>query len=238
MTDSALPVLGLIVPPADGQVPPEGPALYDGRVRFIARGLALAAIHPEGFDAVEGRIVDLARALKAAGAQALSLMGTSLSFYRGATFTEDLRARMAAATDLPCTTMSHAIVRSLRQMGVRRVAVATAYIDTLNERLARYLEGEGFEVTAVRGLAMTGVEAVGQVEAGTLVELARRVCADGRPDGLLISCGGLRTLDLHPRLERELGLPVTSSSPAGFWDLMRTAGLDAASPGHGRLFDA
>ncbi|KTT25981.1 aspartate/glutamate racemase family protein [Pseudacidovorax intermedius] len=238
MTDSAPPVLGLIVPPAAGEVPPEGPALYAGRVRFMARGLALAGIHPEGFDAVEGRIVDLARELRDAGAQAISLMGTSLSFYRGAAFTEDLRARMAAATGLPCTTMSHAIVRSLRDLGVRRVAVATAYIDTLNDRLAAYLDGEGFEVTAIRGLAMTGVEAVGDVDAHTLAELAHGVVADGRPDGLLISCGGLRTLDLHPRLERELGLPVTSSSPAGFWDLLRTAGLDAASPGHGRLFDA
>ena len=238
MTDSAMPVLGLIVPPAAGEVPPEGPALYDGRARFIARGLALAGIHPEGFDEVEGRIVDLARELKAAGAQAVSLMGTSLSFYRGAAFTEDLRARMAAATGLPCTTMSHAMVRSLRQLGVRRVAVATAYIDTLNDRLATYLEGEGFEVTAIRGLSMTGVEAVGHVDADTLAQLAHSVSAEGQPDGLLISCGGLRTLDLHPRLERELGLPVTSSSPAGFWDLMRTAGLDAASPGHGRLFDA
>ena len=51
-----------------------------------------------------------------------------------------------------------------------------------------------------------------------------------------MSCGGLQTLDAIKALEAKLKLPVTASSPAGFWDVMRLAGLDAASPGFGRLF--
>lgn len=31
-------------------------------------------------------------------------MGTSISFYRGAAFTEDLRSAMQEATGVPCTT--------------------------------------------------------------------------------------------------------------------------------------
>jgi arylmalonate decarboxylase len=37
-------------------------------------------------------------------------------------------------------------------------------------------------------------------------------------------------------LEATTGLPVVSSSPAGFWDLVRHAGLDPRAPGCGRLF--
>lgn len=236
----SIPTLGLIVPPAAGEVPPEGPALYGTRaLRFIARGLALPGISPEGFDAVADRIESLAVELRDAGAQAVSLMGTSLSFYRGADFTDALRARMRAATGLPCTTMSHAIVASLQRLGVRRVAVATAYTDTLNQRLVAYLESRGFAVTHIEGLQIDSVDAVGEVPAQTLIDLATRtVAADRSAEGLLISCGGLRTLGVHVPLERQLGLPVTSSSPAGFWDLMAVAGLDPASPGHGQLFDA
>jgi arylmalonate decarboxylase len=230
--------IGLIVPPAAGLVPADGQALYADRgVRFIARGLGIPDISPDGFDAVVDRILALALELRDAGAEAVSLMGTSLSFYRGLAFTDQLRDRMQAATGLPCTTMSHAIVASLRQLGIRRVAVATAYIDTLNERLVAYLASCGIAVTHIEGLSITGVDAVGRVSAETLMALAERtVAVDRSAEGLLISCGGLLTLDIHVPLEEKLGLPVTSSSPAGFWDLMKVAGLDPASPGHGRLF--
>jgi arylmalonate decarboxylase len=60
---------------------------------------------------------------------------------------------------------------------------------------------------------------------------------DRSADGIFISCGGLLTLDVLAPLEAKLGLPATASSPAGFWDVMRLAGLDPASPGFGRLFE-
>ena len=58
---------------------------------------------------------------------------------------------MARRTGLPCTTMSHAIVRALRALGLDRVAVATAYIDDVNERLVAYLAASDIAATAVRG---------------------------------------------------------------------------------------
>ena len=231
------PTIGLVVPPAAGEVPSDAARLYGQRVRFIARGVGIAAVSPDGFDPVMDTLVERARELRDAGAQAISLMGTSISFYRGAAFTEELRAAMQQATGLPCTTMSHAIVRALRALGIRRVAVATSYIDALNDRLVEYLHGAGFEVTAIRGLSVTGVKEVGEVSTRTLVDLSMAVHAkDPSADGVFISCGGLITLDAIAELEARLGKPVTSSSTAGFWDVMRLAGLDASSPGQGRLF--
>ncbi|HEX7436202.1 MAG TPA: arylmalonate decarboxylase, partial [Caldimonas sp.] len=140
MTRTATPpCLGLIVPPRAGVVPADGPALYGDRVRFIARGLGLAEISTRGYEEVIDHVVELAADLAANGAQALSLMGTSLSFFRGARFNATLEAEMARRTGLPCTTMSNAIVRGMRALGLTRVAVATAYIDEVNARLAAYL---------------------------------------------------------------------------------------------------
>ena len=236
---SRAPTIGLIVPPAAGQVPQDGPQLYGDRVRFIARGLGIAAVSPTGFDPVMDTILERAQELRRAGAQAISLMGTSISFYRGARFTQELRDAMARHTGVPCTTMSHAIVAALRQLGIGRVAVATSYVDELNDRLVDYLTGEGFTVTAIEGLSMTGVEAMGQVPTDVLVDLSTRVYErDRSADGIFISCGGLLTLDAIRRLEDELGIPATASSPAGFWDVVRLAGADPGSPGHGRLFAA
>ena len=182
-------------------------------------------------------VLDRARELRQAGAQAISLMGTSISFYRGPDFTQSLREAMQEATGVPCTTMSHAIVDALRTLGIRRVAVATSYIDELNTRLVAYLTHCGFTVTAIEGLSITGVREMGEVGTDTLVRLSRKVVArDPSADGVFISCGGLLTLDAIRQLEAGLGLPVTASSPAGFWDVVRRAGVPPQAPGFGRLF--
>lgn len=234
---SGTPCIGLVVPPAAGLVPQDARLLYGDRIRFIARGLGIAAVSPDGFAPVMDAIVDRAQQLRQDGAQAISLMGTSISFYRGAAFTESLRATLERETGVPCTTMSHAILAAMQQLGMRRVAVATSYIDELNDRLVDYLGAAGFAVSAIEGLNMSGVEAMGQVPTDTLVQLARRVFArDPTADGIFISCGGLLTLDAIRQLEDGLGVPVTASSPAGFWDVVRLAGLDPSSAGFGRLF--
>ena len=78
---------------------------------------------------------------------------------------------------------------------------------------------------------------VGAVTPRTLIELAERVVLrDRSADGVFISCGGLLTHDVIEPLEARLGLPATASSPAGFWDVVRVAGLDPAARGFGRLF--
>jgi arylmalonate decarboxylase len=238
MSTEVTPVIGLIVPPGAGEVPEDGALLYGDRVRFVARGLGIAAVSPSGFKPVINSVLDKARELRDAGAQAISLMGTSISFYRGAAFTEDLRAAMQQATGLPCTTMSHAIVAALRELGVQRVAVATSYIDELNDRLVDYLSQAGFEVSAIRGLSLTAVNEVQAVTPQTLLDLSESVYRqDPSADGVFISCGGLLTLDVIGPLEARLGLPATASSPAGFWDVMKLAGQNPASPGYGRLFE-
>jgi arylmalonate decarboxylase len=230
--------IGLIVPPAHGEVPTDGARLYPG-VRFLARGLGLPEVSPRGYDRVVDAVVDHARALHEAGASAVSLMGTSLSFYRGPAFTDELRDAMQAATGVPCTTMSHAVVRALRALSIRRVAVATAYIDEVNALLVAYLASQGFETTAIRGLAITGVRAVGEVPPATLLALADAVFAeDSSADGVLVSCGGLHTLDVLAPLESRLGVPAVSSSPAGFRDVVMLAGGDPRADGFGRLFAA
>jgi len=239
MEADMLPRLGLIVPPAAGEVPPEGPALYAGRAEFIARGLGLAEISNRGYNAVIDRVAALAADLAANGAQALSLMGTSLSFYRGGSANDELKQVMAQASGLPCTTMSDAVVGGLRTVDATRVAVATAYIDEVNRQLDAFLRESGFVPTALRGLSISDVKAVGEVGTAVLVDLCKRVWREHEgADAILISCGGLRTLEASRQVEAELGVPVISSSPAGFWDLMRTAGLPAHSQGHGALFDA
>jgi arylmalonate decarboxylase len=56
-----------------------------------------------------------------------------------------------------------------------------------------------------------------------------------KADSLLVSCGGLRTLELIAPLEKRTGVPVISSMPHGLWAGARLVGLSGAAPGYGRL---
>ncbi|TAL87178.1 MAG: arylmalonate decarboxylase [Candidimonas sp.] len=228
--------IGLIVPPASAQVPVDAGLMYPG-LKFIARGLALGSVDKKGYDAVIEHVVEKARDLAAEGVSAISLMGTSLSFYRGANLNQQLKDEMEQACGLPCTTMSYAIVHGMRKLDLKTVAVATAYVDDVNRRLAVFLNGEDIAVASTKGLGLNGVREVALVSTETLVRLCLDAWdeANGRAGGIVLSCGGLVTLDTVAQVERQLGVPVVASSPAGFWDVVGTAGLDSRVQGFGRL---
>lgn len=230
------PVVGVIVPPAQGEVPPELPQLYGDRLGFIAEGLALGRLTPEGYDQVIDKVAAAARRLAERGACAVALMGTSLSFYRGKGFNEQLVRTMSEAAGVPVTTMSNAIVEALRAVGAARLAVATAYTEPVNQRLREFLQDSGFEVLSLQALDLVEVDDVHAVGDDDLMALGRRAGASASgADGLLISCGGLRTLPVELPLEQALGMPVVSSAVAGAWAAARLAGHPGRVVGATRL---
>jgi arylmalonate decarboxylase len=233
-TGTATPLLGLIAP-VDVAVPPEAALLYPG-VHFAALSVGLKTMTPQGYDQVLERIAPAARSLARDGAEAIVLMGTSLSFYRGASYNRELTQRIRQASGRAAVTMSTAVCDGLRSVGARRVAVATAYDDEVNRRLQLFLEEEGFEVGGVRGLGVENVEDITSVTRDGLLKFSVDVYRSvDRADALLISCGGLRTLDLLAPLEARCGVPVVSSLPHALRAGVRLLGLSGRVAGYGRL---
>lgn len=230
------PVLGLILPPAKNEIPEEGIAMYGGQLRFLATGLGIERMTPDSFEAALARIPAAAEDLAAAGADALLLAGTSLSFYKGEAFNQQLRETVTKASGLKATTISNGVIDGLKAVGARRIAVATAYNDTVNDRLQAFLREHSLEPLVITGLgieAMTDLEKVTQEE---LIAFGVRV-RESAPaaDALFVSCAGLRTLEIIAPLEKLTGVPVISSLPHGLWAGARLVGLGGAAPGYGSL---
>lgn len=231
-----VPVLGLIFPPFGRGVPEEGVAMYGDRLKFVVTGLGLDRMTPDGYDAVIPKIPAAARQLAEAGAEAIELTGTSLTFYRGEAFNRQLRQAVIDASGLPATTMSDGVVEGLKAVGAKKVAVATAYNDVVNGRLDAFLREHGFEPAVVTGLGIEPVRDVDLVTQDYLIDFGARVRESApEADSLLVSCGGFRTLEIIAPLEARTGVPVISSMPHGLWAGARLVGLDAASPGYGTL---
>jgi arylmalonate decarboxylase len=229
--------IGLVVPFATDKVPDEGVQMYPD-ARFLPRGVGVRSLTPTGYDSAWEGIVPAAEFLARQGVAAIMVIGTSLTFYRGAQAHRDLIAHVARLTDLPVSTMSQAVVDGLRRVGARRIAVATAYADEVNRRLQGFLTAEGFEVLALEGFGLFGFGEPGNKSEADIIALGAKLCQQApSAEALLISCGGLRTLGVAKPLEDRLGIPVVSSTQASFWAAMRLIGESGRLPGYGRLLE-
>ena|ERR1700733_5591568 len=215
--------------------------MYPG-VRFIPRGVGVRGLTPEGYDPAWDGILPAAEYLAARNVDAIMVIGTSLTFYRGpeahARLLEDLHRR----TGLPVSTMSQAILDGLREVGARHVAVATAYTDVVNRRLKELLAAAGIDVLSLECFDLLEFSGPSKKSEADIIALSDRALAKAnaqRPaDAILISCGGLRTLGVANALEASHGIPVVSSATSAFWAAMRLVGESGHLVGYGRLFES
>lgn len=230
--------IGLVVPFADDRVPDEGLKMYPD-VNFIPRGTGVRSLTPEGYDAAVDKIVPAAEYLAGKGVEAVMVIGTSLTFYRGPQFHDELLERVKRVTGLPCSTMSKAVVDGLRAVGGKQVAVSTAYSKVVNDKLQELLEYNGFDVLSLESFGITefGGGAVKKSEE-EIIELAASACAKApAADAALISCGGLRTLNCAKPIEDRCHVPVVTSTQSAFWAAMQLVGESGRLSGHGQMLE-
>jgi len=236
LTAAEEPALGLIFPPLNYPIPPDAKLLYPTGVRFLGDGVGLpGGMTPAGYDEAIPRVLPAAEALAKRGANVISVFGSSLTFYKGAKFNEELVSQVTRATGRPATTQSNGLVDGLRTANARRVAVATAYTDVVTERLKLFLQEHGFEVTSAKGLGFEKIPE-GAATHDILLKLGLDAYENSRKaDALVVSCGALRTLDLIVPLENRIKVPVVSSTPHGLMNGVRLLGVSARAQGYGMV---
>jgi arylmalonate decarboxylase len=196
----------------------------------VDTALELAAQFGQMVQAAPARAAALAQARVAVTAFAC----TSASFYQGAG--ADLaiaRAMSAAAGGVPALTTATAVVEALHALGVRRVAIATPYVDWVVQAERRFFEQAGFEVLAINGLQRRGGADIHGIDDATIERLVADI---DRPQAqaLFVSCTDLPALALVDALEARHGKPVVTSNQATWWACAQRAGI-GPRPWGGRL---
>jgi arylmalonate decarboxylase len=230
--------IGLVVPFADDRVPDEGLKMYPG-INFIPRGTGVRSLTPEGYDAAVDKIVPAAEDLARKGVEAVMVIGTSLTFYRGPVFHDELLDRVSRATGLPCSTMSKAVVDGLHEVGAKKVAVSTAYSKVVNDKLQELLEYNGLQVLSLESFGITDFNggATNKTEQ-EIIELTAAACAKApTAQAALISCGGLRTLNCAKPIEERCHVPVVTSTQSAFWAALRLVGESGQISGYGQMLE-
>jgi maleate isomerase len=135
------------------------------------------------------------------------------------------------------TSLIAGVIKALRELGVKSLAVATPYLDEINRLEARYLEAAGFDVVNIEGLNVERDSDMVRITPEYLSEFAQTVDRKGA-DCLFFSCGAMRSLGIVAELEARLSKPVVVSNQAMIWDTWRMAGVRDQVQGYGQLLSA
>jgi maleate isomerase len=162
---------------------------------------------------------------------------TTGSLVHGPGHEEDLEARLSRAADAPAVATAASVKRAFDALGLESLAVATPYIDDLNDREETFLEAAGYDVVELAGRGLEDPISIGSLSPA---DAYRDAVAVDRPaaDGVFVSCTDFRTFEVIEQLEADLGKPVVTSNQATLWDALRTAGVGGDDPHLGELFRA
>jgi len=141
------------------------------------------------------------------------------------------------ATGIPAVTASTSVIEAFRELNLKRIAVATPYIDEKNVILKEYVEGNmpGSKVD-IKGLQILELLPKGMLYPSSAYSLAREITT-AEHDGIFLSCTNWRTIDIIGPLERDLSIPVVSSNQANMWAALEMAKVHESINGYGKLLE-
>lgn len=133
-----------------------------------------------------------------------------------------------------------ALIAAGHALGVTNMGFITPYIPEVSARMRAALEKAGFHIPASGSFQESDDRVVARITEDAIHKAAHQV-AGAAPtktpcEALIISCTNLRCLNVIPRLEDELGIPVLSSNTALVWHMLRLAGIADPMPHTCRLF--
>lgn len=229
------PRIGLIVPSSNTVVEPDfAQAAGSLDLSVHVSRMYLADTTPEA----EQRMIDVhapraADELASAHCDVIAFACTSAGALIGLEGEQQLIRRLGAQVGCPVVSTNESVFARLNQLGARRVAVITAYVDSLNRGIRSTLEERGIEVTELHGMGITDNFAIAEVSEEQILQFAVENITDRDVDAVFVSCTNLRARGAAPALAAEFGVPVVTSNTATIDLVLQTLGLatpDALSP--------
>lgn len=166
----------------------------------------------------------------------VALTGTGVSFVGGYGYDQKIIEQIKEKSGgLPATTTSTSVIDALRKLGVKKVSMATPYLEPVAKTGMKFVEDNGFQVLDMKWLGKGGFD-IAEVSKETLYHLVKAV---DRPESeaIFISCTTLHTIEIIKFLEADLHKPVVTSNQATFWNILRLAGVNDKIEGFGQLLE-
>jgi maleate isomerase len=229
--------IGLVYPATGWVMEPEFYAMSPAGVSTYTTRVSLKDVSAEEVGKLGEKAVEAAKLLAEAPMDVIALGCTSGSFVNGYEYDQNLIKRMTQNSGgIPSTTTSNAVVAAFKALGVKKIAVATPYVDEVNIKAKEYFEACGFEVVNLKGLQLLYDTEIDNVDLEHVYKLAKEVDTEDA-EAVAILCTGIRSVPILQGLETDLGKPVISAIQATFWNCLRIAGVKEKITGYGSLLE-
>ncbi|MDP2411924.1 MAG: aspartate/glutamate racemase family protein [Pseudolabrys sp.] len=225
--------LGMLLPSGNVAAEAQFNAMLPAGVSLHTTRLKLTGSTDAELLAMAERVEDGASLLADACADLILFHCTAVSTW-DADMDRALPERITAATGIPATATSRALLSAFRTLDVRRIVMVSPYIEAINVRETAFLEAQQINVLSATGLNIPQAKDMLAVEPGEWYRLVRAK-ARKDADAYFISCTAVRSLEVIEDLERDLGVPVVTSNQVAVWHSLRTMGLQDRMTGYGRL---
>jgi len=230
--------IGLVVLATDQTMEHEYRALIriPGVAFYEARLFNDNAITPETLRAIGPRIapaVELILPSIPLDVVAFGCTSATMTLGEEAVFAEIRKARPGVA----CTTPVTAALAAFRTLGAKGIGLLTPYAPEVNANLVKYFTGRGVEIAAVATFDRRDDRDAARIAVASIEAAAEKMAKSQGVDAVFVSCTSLRVAQSVAKLERNGGVPVTSSNHAMAWHCLRLAGIDDPLPEAGRLFE-
>jgi maleate isomerase len=141
-----------------------------------------------------------------------------------------------ARPDVACTTPITGAIAGFKALGARRIALLTPYIEDVNQMLRRFIEARDIAVPVMGSFNHENDNEVARISQDSIKQAVRKLVSVDKIDAVFVSCTSMRVATIAEELEREVGMPVTSSNHAMAWHCLRLAGYREPVAGFGSLF--
>ncbi|MGB3243348.1 MAG: Asp/Glu racemase [Sulfitobacter sp.] len=118
-----------------------------------------------------------------------------------------------------------ALVALCAARGVSRLAFLSPYIESVSATLRHALNVRGVATPVFGSFDEAEETRVAKISKSSLYDAAMALGASDQVDAVFLSCTNLRTLDVIPQIEADIGKPVFSSNQALAWHMGNLAGL-------------
>ncbi len=230
--------VGLIVLASDYTIEQEWRGIFSqlpGLALYHSRIFNDDQITPETLRAMEPRIRDSADVfLPGATMDVIAYGCTSASMAIGEekVFQRIRQARPGVA----CTTPITAAFAAFEAFKARRIGVLTPYRADVNKIVADYIRARGFDVPVFGSFNEQSDAVVAGISPASIRQGVQRLLKEADVDAVFVSCTSVRLVEAAADIERETGVPITSSNHAMAWHTARLAGVADKLPQFGKLF--
>jgi maleate isomerase len=231
--------IGLIVLATDYTIEHEWRQVFaglDGIALYASRIHNENKITPETLRAMEPRIIECARVITPdtpVDVIAYGCTSASMAIGEEQVFANIRRAR----PDAKCTTPITAAFAAFDAFKARRIGVLTPYPADVNKIVSGYIAARGYQVPVFGSFNVDRDTVVARITPQSIEQGVREIIRHAEVDAVFVSCTSVRLMQACAELEKNLGIPLTSSNHAMAWHALRLAGIDDKLGQFGSLFE-